>query len=221
MAIVGPNLGLAIWNDSSDNWNTDQLRNNWAKLEFHDHGPGRGMQIPTEGLQDGAVTAAKMAPGANAIQNGSVTPAKFAALPATKVYKGSITALPNGVETTLTFDTERFDSANLHDNTTNPDRLTCQQAGLYLITLSFNSNVSPTTGVLRAGIYKNGIVNALARSAMTANAVTHTLTTYARLAFGDYIVARILNTTGAAVNVLAGTAVAEDLNDFGMVWIAP
>lgn len=221
MAIVGPNIGLAIWNATSDLWNTGQLRDNWAKVEFHDHAPGRGLQIPTEGLRDGSVTAAKLAPGANVIQDGSVTPAKFASLPATKVYKSSVTTLSNGVETSLTFDTERFDTANLHDVVTNPDRLTCQQSGLYLITMSFNSNVSPTTGVLRAGIYKNGIVNALARSAMSPNAVTHTISTFAKLAFGDFVVARVLNTTGGAVNVLAGAATSEDLNDFGMVWVAP
>jgi hypothetical protein len=221
MAIVSPNMGLAIWNAGTDNYNHDQQADNLAKLDFHDHSPGRGVQIPTEGIKDGAVTAAKLAPGANVIQDGSVTPAKFATLPGAKVYNSAVTALPNGVETTLTFDTDRWDNFNVHDTGANTERLVAPITGLYIITISITSNVSPTSGVLRAAIYKGGTTNRLAAAAMSPNAVTHTLTTFARLVAGEYVLARVLNTTGGAVNVSAGTAAAEDLNDFGILWMAP
>lgn len=221
MPIVSPSMGLAIWNLPGDLYNHDQQADNMAKIDFHDHAPGRGQQIGTEGIKDNSITAAKMATGANAIQNGSITPAKFATLPAAKAYKSTVTTLLNGSETTLTFDSEHFDNANLHDTSSNTDRLTAPENGLYTITASIETNATPLTGVLRIAFYRNGTTDVLARSSMSPNAVSHTLSTFTRLVAGDYVIARVLNTTGASVNVLAGAAVSEALNDFGMVWLAP
>ncbi len=221
MSIISPKMGLAIWNLLDDLYNHDQQADNMLKLDFHDHAPGRGEQIPTEGIKDGAITAAKMAPGANSIQDGSITPVKFATLPAAKVYKSSVMTLPNTLETTMTFDSEHFDNSNLHDTSSLTERLTCPTTGLYLITASIQTNVAPVTGVLRLGFYKNGTTDHLARSSMSPNAVSHTLTTFARLTVGDYVIACVLNTTGGSVNVLAGSSTSESLNDFGMIWLAP
>lgn len=221
MPIVSPNMGLAIWNLQSDLYNHDQQADNMAKLDFHDHGPGRGVQIGSEGIKDGAIIASKMAPGADSIQNGSITPLKFATLPAAKVYKSTVTTLVNGAETTLTFDSERFDNSNLHDTSANTDRLTSPITGLYLITASIETNATPLTGVLRLAFYKNGTTDVIARSSMSPNAVSHTLSTFARLVANDYVICRVLNTTGASVNILAGSPTSEALNDFGQLWMAP
>lgn len=221
MAQVSPNLGLSIWNLVSDLYNHDQQADNMAKIDFHDHAPGRGIQIPTEGIKDGAITALKMAPGANSIQDGSITPSKFATMPAAKVYNSVASSCISGVETTLLFDSERFDNNNIHDTGVNTERLVVSTPGLYMITMSIESNVPPTTGLIRSSIYKNGIVNSLARSSMSPNAIGHTLTTFARLAQSDYVMARVLNTTGATINVVIGSATSENLNDFGLVWLAP
>ncbi len=221
MSIVSPSMGLAIWNLPGDLYNHDQQADNMAKIDFHDHAPGRGQQIGTEGLKDGAITAAKIAPGANAIQNGSITPAKFATLPAAKAYKSTVTTLTNGTETTLIFDAEHFDNANLHDTSSNTDRLTASVNGLYLLTASIETNATPLTGVLRVAFYRNGTTDVLARSSMSPNAVSHTLSSFTRLVANDYVICRVLNTTGASVNIIAGTVASEALNDFGMIWLAP
>lgn len=221
MPTVSPNMGLAIWNLATDLYNHDQLADNFAKLDFHDHAPGRGLQIGTEGIKDGAITAAKMAEGANSIQNGSITPAKFATLPAAKAYKTTVTTLSNGVETTLTFDAEHFDNNNVHDTSANTDRLVAPVSGLYMITASVETNAAPVTGVLRLAFYRNGTTDVLARGSMSPNAVSHTLSTFTRLVVGDYVICRVLNTTGSSVNILAGTAASEAINDFGMIWMAP
>jgi hypothetical protein len=214
-------MGLAIWNLISDRYNHDQQADNMAKIDFHDHSPGRGIQIGSEGIKDGAITAIKIAPGADSIQNGSITTLKFASLPGAKVYKSSVTTLANGIETTLTFDSEHFDNSNLHDTGVNTNRLTIPAPGIYMITSSIQTNATPLTGILRLAFYKNGIVDSLARSSMSPNAVSHTLTSFVKLVAGDYVVARVLNTTGASVNILAGTAGSESLNDFGAVWLTP
>ncbi len=222
MGIVGPNMGLIIWDLATDDWNWEQMRTNLARIEFHDHAFGRGTQIPTEGIKDGAITAPKLAPGANIISDGSVTAAKFAQLPATKVYNGATTTLTNGSEVTLTFNTERFDTANLFDSATQPTRLVSPQTGIYLITLSVNLSAAPTaTAPLTFAIYKNGTVDSLARSSVVPTTISHTLTTFTRLTAGEYVIARGLNQTGANLNVVAGSATKQDLHDFGMVWVAP
>lgn len=59
--ITTPNLGLKVWNLSSDPYNSAQLADNWARVDEHDHTNGKGMQIPTAGIADGAITAPKLA----------------------------------------------------------------------------------------------------------------------------------------------------------------
>jgi hypothetical protein len=76
-----PNMSLTAWDQSEDDFAHDQLVNNWLSLDTHDHSPGRGVRIPTAGLQDGSVTAAKLAVGAvtgDALADGSVGTAKLA-----------------------------------------------------------------------------------------------------------------------------------------------
>lgn len=63
MALTSTKMGLRIWNLLSDLYDHTQLADNFAKIDFHDHSPGRGVLIPTEGLADAAVTAAKLATG--------------------------------------------------------------------------------------------------------------------------------------------------------------
>lgn len=61
MALVSPKMSLRVWDQFSDPYSHDQLADNWSKVDLHDHTPGRGVQIPTEGIADGAVTGAKLA----------------------------------------------------------------------------------------------------------------------------------------------------------------
>lgn len=60
MSLLDPKMSLRLWIDLQDPYNHDQLADNWAKIGFHDHTPGRGVQIPTEGILDGAITSAKV-----------------------------------------------------------------------------------------------------------------------------------------------------------------
>jgi hypothetical protein len=61
MAFTSAKMGLRIWNLLTDLYDHSQLADNWAKVDYHDHSPGKGVQVPTEGLADGAVTSAKLA----------------------------------------------------------------------------------------------------------------------------------------------------------------
>ena len=63
MALTTPKMVLKVWNLLTDPYDHDQLADNWAKVDQHDHTTNRGVQIPTEGIFDGAITSAKLATG--------------------------------------------------------------------------------------------------------------------------------------------------------------
>lgn len=92
-----PNMSLVTWQTGDDIYDWQQLLSNWLKVDAHDHTSGKGVQIPTGGIRDGAVTAAKL--DANAVPpsappDGSVTTAKLAdgAVTTPKIADGAVTA---------------------------------------------------------------------------------------------------------------------------------
>lgn len=91
MAFISPKMLLQIWNSLTDPYDHEQLAGNFQKVDAHDHTSGKGNQIPTAGLADGAVTLSKIYPGtistsviadgginASKIEDGSITAAKLA-----------------------------------------------------------------------------------------------------------------------------------------------
>lgn len=70
-------MGLRIWNLPTDPYDSQQLADNLAKIDQHDHTFGKGALIGTPAIEDGAITADKLAPGAIpifTIPNNSITP---------------------------------------------------------------------------------------------------------------------------------------------------
>jgi hypothetical protein len=82
MSFVTQKMGLRVWDQLSDPYNHSQMADNMAKIDLHDHTPGRGIPIPTEGISDGAITNAKLAQtnliGTSQLTDGSVTTDKLA-----------------------------------------------------------------------------------------------------------------------------------------------
>lgn len=76
MAFTSTNIGLRVWDSTSDVFNHIELRDNWNKLDAHDHTSGKGLQIPAAGIADGAVTANKY--GASSIANAKIATATIA-----------------------------------------------------------------------------------------------------------------------------------------------
>lgn len=63
-------MGLIAWDQGADPYDHSQLASNWIAVDTHDHTAGRGRQVPSGGIADGAVTSAK-------ILDGAVTPTKI------------------------------------------------------------------------------------------------------------------------------------------------
>lgn len=58
---VTPNMGLTAWDLGADPYDHAQLAANFAAIDSHDHTAGHGIQIPTDGILNAAITAAKLA----------------------------------------------------------------------------------------------------------------------------------------------------------------
>lgn len=65
-----PNMGLTSWPSGTDQFDHTALANNWTAVDNHDHSSGKGLQIPTAGLQNLAVTNGKIA--ADAVDAGKI-----------------------------------------------------------------------------------------------------------------------------------------------------
>ena len=63
MATTAPNMGLKVWNLLNDPYDHSQLADNWAKVDQHNHTEGKGVQIPTAGIENGAISGSKIGAG--------------------------------------------------------------------------------------------------------------------------------------------------------------
>lgn len=65
MSIVFPQMNLTAWSSLEDKFNHQQLAQNFQNISEHNHTEGgKGLQIPTGGLQNEAVTTSKIGPKA-------------------------------------------------------------------------------------------------------------------------------------------------------------
>lgn len=105
--------------------------------------------------------------------------------------------------TTLTFDSERFDTDAIHNTSVNTSRLTIQTAGKYLVgaNVGFSANA---TGVRYASIKKNGTTNLVTTSFPGFVGDTNWLNpqTVVDLAVGDYIEVEVYQNSGAPLDVV-------------------
>lgn len=148
--------------------------------------------LPTTGATEGEVlTYTSGAPAWNAV---SVT------LVGAKVYRGSDKTLGASSTTTIDWDNEEFDTDTIHDNSTNPSRLTipANKGGKYKLFGHINVTGTGSTQVNRIDVFKNG-------SSVIGNfydkdggSLDYNLSDVFDLAAGDYIELRYVNAAGGA-----------------------
>lgn len=63
-------MALDVWSAGADPYDHTELAGNWNKVDVHDHTTGKGVQIPTDGIEDSAITTIK-------IDDGAITPGKL------------------------------------------------------------------------------------------------------------------------------------------------
>jgi len=118
-----------------------------------------------------------------------------------KVTNSVAQSIPDATATALTWDTETWDTNTIHDTTTNPSRLTCKVAGIYLV-VAFLGWASNTTGRRTLRLYKNGTQISVVEMPITATAPygNTILVDIVSLAVDDYIESMAHQTSGAALN---------------------
>lgn len=122
-------------------------------------------------------------------------------IPIVSVYHNTSQSIANNSVQTLVFNSEHCDTDDMHDNTTNNSRLTCKQAGLYLISLQvlFQANA---TGDRSITIVKNGTLT-IGQQKAPASSTRHglELSRIIYMAVDDYVEGTAFQTSGAAKTI--------------------
>jgi hypothetical protein len=165
-----------------------------------------------------SVASATKAGTADTVPNGSLGTAKFASsIPAVHVTRTDDQTIPADTDTAIEYDSERYDTAGLHDNATNNTRLTAPVAGIYQVTAQINweTVLAPRELLVR--------MNGSTQIAKTRDAVVdqsaQTVTTQVRLEAGDYLETLVFQETGGPSVDIDKTQ--EYSPEFSMTWIAP
>lgn len=164
-------------------------------------------------LLNGTVATADLAGGA-------VTPAKFGSIPAARVQKNSSQTVASSptLPPALTFDRERFDTANLHSG--NDTRLVAPISGLYQASagVDWRDNATGDRELTIDGAGPS-VPESVAKSKIRAAAGginVQSASGLVKLNAGDYIRAHVYQDSG--VDALAD---ASSLTFLAMTWVGP
>lgn len=116
-----------------------------------------------------------------------------------RVYNSAAITINNGVVTTVSFNSERYDTDNLHSTTTNPERLTITRPGIYLVwaNIRFSDNAA---GFRQMVLVLNGttvIASDIRAPVATGFGYDMTLATIYQFAVNDYVTVRAYQNSGA------------------------
>ena len=151
-------------------------------------------RVPTAELGSGVADAASFLRGDSSWQ-------KVAQDLGCRVRKSANQSIPNATVTTVTWDTEDYDTDTMHDNVTNNTRLTIQTAGKYLIVAQSNW-ASNNTGTRIARIRKNGVdyLASFEQPSNLANEASAAVSLVANFIAGDYLEFTVYQDSGGALN---------------------
>jgi len=120
------------------------------------------------------------------------------------IYNTSTFSIANNTDTTLTFNSEFFDTNGFHSTSTNTDRITIPTgyAGKYLITV-INRWIANATGERNMYIKKNNstVIEAGSLFGSSANTTMLSRTVIIDLAVGDYLTFTAQQTSGSTLSM--------------------
>ena len=139
--------------------------------------------------------------------------------PRCSLYQTATTNMStSGTASVIAFDTELYDTDSMHSTSSNTSRITCNAAGLYLVTatLGFAANA---TGFRRLDLRKNGSATPFAtvsHAAAPTLSSSVSISEFVQLSVGDYIEMFGTQTSGGALASVAGA----DWTNFAAQWVA-
>ncbi|MGE5281856.1 MAG: hypothetical protein ACM3N0_05970 [Chloroflexota bacterium] len=152
----------------------------------------------------------------------TVTPSKLAAVPAVSVTNSAQQSIANVTVTHVSFDTETFDTAELH-SASQPTRLTAPIDGIYEVsaTVIFPSNATGTRSLEL--MLNEATTNPIAGMRVQANGASDltelTASGLVELSAGEFVQVSVLQSSGNSLNVLGATQNAKPR--FSMYWVGP
>jgi hypothetical protein len=142
--------------------------------------------------------------------------------PACRVYHNANQSIANNATLAVAFNSERFDTAAMHDTVTNNGRITFPVTGLYLVSLSVVLATATDYRGITAGILLNGTTS-IAEAGVMDNYINLypavTIATLYKFTAAEYVTAKVWQTNAAAAarNLLA--AVGNHTPEFSAVWV--
>jgi N-acetylneuraminic acid mutarotase len=138
--------------------------------------------------------------------------------PAVRVYHNTTQSIPHNTNTTLAFNSERFDTDAMHDTATNNSRLTAKTAGVYIITGTVELDAN-ATGVRTVVISHNGVTPIAIQTVpgIGSNTAQISISAIYNFAVNDFVTLQVYQTSGVALNA---TGTANYGSEFSMTRIA-
>ncbi len=139
--------------------------------------------------------------------------------PTARAGKSAAQVISNNTSTQINFNTEKYDTDSMHDNSTNPSRITFNTAGKYLLTASvaFESN---TTGRRAVWFRING-ATAIEQDEPDTNGNDATwinVSSVFEFVKGDYAEVLVYQNSGGDLSV---NRIADRTPIFTATWLAP
>lgn len=124
-----------------------------------------------------------------------------AAQPAARLRRTTSQTIPNNTPTLIIFDAEDYDTDDMHDNVSNPTRLTCKTAGLYLLIAQIRwfDNVD---GDRTTRIKRNGTTVIAEVQDIAAHENGQVAATIYQLNANDYVEVEVVQTRGGDLGVV-------------------
>lgn len=166
-------------------------------------------------VADDSITGADVAPGAVG------TAELSGAIPSARVSHSSAQAVPSPGDATLSFNTEDYDTASMH-NSANNSRLTAPVDGVYAINAAViwdisGSSPGGTSDIRDVRLQRNGIESIASQNGtrVPGTFFHQGVGTQARLQAGDYV-----EVVAGNFSAPTGT-VSVNAREFSMSWVAP
>ena len=136
--------------------------------------------------------------------------------PSCRVYHNTTQVLTNNVRAALAFNSERYDSDNMHDPATNNTRITINTAGVYVIGGQVEIPADTDLTIVDWSLRINGAAfiafntdNNPGVGAVPRNYQIHTLWKFAATDYVEFLV-RQVNTSAGAATVIANASYSPD-----------
>lgn len=170
------------------------------------HVTGGVIQAATDNLHADAINAIEEELGLDPSGPLTTVAEALQSPPQVRVTKSAVQSLTNNTTTTITWNTESYDSHGLHDNAANTDRLTAPILGLYLVVFKAQFALAAAGTRRHANVLTGGGDTIASQQVFsTANTMAITATGPTRLAAGEYVYAQALQESGGNLDLTASS----------------